>query len=153
MSSLIVGKFPNQFAATSAFDKLMSRGLHRKQGNVRCDESVGRSAASASAPTTIKSRVSHQGDRGTHRVLRAPEVLPPPAELGYATLTVEIEDDAAVDDVLAVMQSMHASDVLVVPGEPLPGEDVQFWPDDAQGNATDVARAIDAASRGRRHLH
>src|SRR5512142_3054172 len=74
-SNLIVAKFDNQFAAASAFDKLMSRGLPRRKGVVQCDESVGLSAASASAPTTVVSRVSHRGEReGEKHHLRAPDV-------------------------------------------------------------------------------
>ena len=154
MSNLIVAKFDNQFAAASAFDKLMSRGLPRRKGVVQCDESVGLSAASASAPTTVVSRVSHRGEReGEKHHLRAPDVLPPPIEIGFAVLTVEIDDDNSIEEVIAVMRALEAIDVHVLPGESLKEDDALLWPDEGMGNRTDVDRAIRASQQGKHRLH
>jgi len=154
MSSLIVATFGNQFAAASAFDKLMSRGLHRSRGAVQCDESVGRSAASASAPTTVVSRLSHRGERqGEKRTVRGPERLPPPDDLGLAILTVEIEDDNALEEVMDVMRGTEAIDVHVLPGQTLPEDDAMLWPEHGEGEWADVERAIEAALQGKPRIH
>jgi hypothetical protein len=154
VSNLIVAKFDNQFAAASAFDKLMSRGLPRRKGVVQCDESVGRSAASASAPTTVVSRVSHRGEReGEQHHLRAPDVLPPPMEIGFAVLTVEIDDDRSIEEVVAVMRELEAIDVHILAGESLKEDDASLWPEQAMGDRTDVERAIRASQQGKHRLH
>jgi len=154
VSNLIVAKFDNQFAAASAFDKLMSRGLPRRKGVVQCDESVGRSAASASAPTTVVSRVSHRGEReGEQHHLRAPDVLPPPVEIGFAVLTVEIDDDGSLEEVIAVMRELEAIDVHILAGESLKEDDASLWPEQGMGDRTDVERAIRASQHGKHRLH
>jgi len=154
MSHLIVAKFNNQFAAASAFDKLMSCGLSRGKGVVQCDESVGRSAASASAPTTVISDLSHRGEReGEKKHLRAPDVLPPPMEIGFAVLSVEIDDDASLDQVTAVMRELSAVDVQVLPGQSLTQDAAALWPEQPTGDRTEVERAILASQHGRQRLH
>lgn len=153
MSNLIVAKFDNQFAASSAFDKLMSRGLPRRKGVVQCDESVGGSAASASSPTTVVSRVSHRGERGKEHHLRAPDVLPPPMEIGFAVLSVEIDDDSSLEEVMAVMRELEAIDVHILAGESLTEDDASLWPEQAMGDLTDVERAIRASQQGKHRLH
>lgn len=154
MSNLIVARFANQFAAASAFDKLMSCGLPRAKGVVQCDESVGRSAASASAPTTVVSRVSHRGDReGERQHVRAPEDLPPPAAIGVAVLSVEIDDDGALEQVMLVMRELDAVDVHILPGESLHEDDASLWPANTEGDRTDVDRAIRASQQDKRRLH
>lgn len=126
MSNLIVAKFDNQFAAASAFDKLMSRGLPRRKGVVQCDESIGRSAT--------------------------PEVLPP-MEIGFAVLTVEIDDDRSLEQVIAVMRELEAIDVHILAGKSLTEDDASLWPDQAMGDRTDVERAIRASQQGKHRLH
>lgn len=154
MSNLIVAKFDNQFSASSAFDKLMSCGLPRRKGVVQCDESVDRSAASTSAATTAVSRVSHRGKReGEKQHLREPDALPPAVDIGFAVLTVEIDDDAGLEQVMAVMRELDAVDVHILPGESLSKDDASLWPEQAQGDRTDVERAIDASQRGKPRLH
>jgi hypothetical protein len=154
MSSLVVAKFDNQFAATSAFDKLMSRGLRRREGVVQCDESIGRSAASSSAPTSVISHVSHRGKReGERRALRTPAEQPNPRAFGAAILVVEIHDDRALDEVMDVMRGMHALDVHVLPGKTLEENDAPTWPEPDMGMEDEVDRAIDAALRGRPRVH
>lgn len=121
---------------------------------MQCDESVGHIASSSSAPTTVVSRASHQGKReGEHDVLRAPDTLPPPSDMGLATLTVEIENDVLLEDVLGVMQSSGASDVRVTPDESLQAEDPALWPDQGTGSPTDVDRAMAAARGGNKPTH
>jgi hypothetical protein len=150
MSSLIVAKFDTQFAAAAAFDRLMSRGLQRGHGVVQCDESVGHSASSASAPTTVVSRVSHRGERqGEKRVMRAPDTLPPPMQLGFATLSVQIDDDASIEEVMGVMRGLDAVDVHILPGELLHEVDASSWPEQGMGSRADVERAIRAARQGK----
>jgi len=154
MSSLIVAKFDTQYAAASAFDKLMSRGLRRQSGVVQCDESVGRSASSSSAPTTVVSQVSHRGEReGEKRAVRQPATLPPPVEIGFAVLTVQIDDDSSLEEVMAVMRGLDALDVHILPGESLPRENTQLWPEHGEGSRNDVDRAIRASQRGRYRIH
>lgn len=154
MSALIVAKFSNQFGAASAFDKLMSRGLPRRKGVVQCDESVGHSAASASAPTTVVSRVSHRGERdGKQHHLRGPASLPPAVEIGFAVLTVEIDDDAMIEEVTVMLRELHAVDVHVLPGETLQEDDASLWPEQGTGSQLDVDRAIFASQQGKPRLH
>jgi len=154
MSSLIVAKFDTQYAAVSALEKLMSRGLRQEHGVVQCDESVGRSASSSSAPTSVVSQLSHRGEReGEKRAVRAPDVLPNPADMGLAVLTVQIDDDAAIEVVMGVMRGLDALDVHILPGETLPHEERDLAPHHGAGSSTDVDRAISASQRGKRHLH
>jgi hypothetical protein len=154
MSSLVIAIFNNQFAATSAFDKLMARGLSRCEGVVRCDESVSGCAASASAPTTVVSRVSHLGKReGARSTVRIPGALPRPDELGFAVLAVEIHNDDALAEVVDVMHGLDALDVHIQPGEMLQENDASIWPDQGMGNSTDVDRAIQASRAGRPRVH
>jgi hypothetical protein len=47
----------------SIVERLFARGLRRDQVVLSFDESVGNSAASAGAPTTVISTVSHLGNR------------------------------------------------------------------------------------------
>lgn len=154
MSSLIVAKFHNQFAAASAFDKLMSRGLRRQRGTVQCDESVGRSAASASAPTTVVSQLSHRGERaGEKQAVRSPDALPSPVEIGFAVLTVEIDDDGALEEVMDVMRGLDALDVHILPGQTLHQDDAALWPELEVGSGVDVDRAVRASLRGKPRVH
>lgn len=157
MSSLVVATFGNQFAAASAFEKLMSRGLRRRKSTVQCDESVGGSAASASAPTTVVSKLSHRGERhGEKRVVRAPEKLPDPDDLGMAILTVEIDDDSALEEVMEVMRGTEAIDVHILPGTALREDNALMWPElgeQSEGDWADVEHAIDAALRGKPRVH
>lgn len=154
MSSLIIARFDSQFAAASAFDKLMSRGLYRRQGVVQCDESVDGSPASASAPTSVVSQLSHQGQRdGGKHVVRGPAPGHDPAEIGSAVLTVEIDDDQSLEEVMEVMQAMDAVNVHIVPGETLGDNDAPLWPEQSLGPWADVQRAIRASRRGKPRVH
>lgn len=154
MSALIVAKFSNQFGAASAFDKLMSRGLPRRKGVVQCDESVGGSAASSSAPTTVVSRLSHRGEReGKQHHLREPASLPPAVEIGFAVLTVEIDDDALIEEVTDMLRGLHAVDVHVFPGQALQEDEASLWPEQGMGSQSDVDRAIFASQQGKPRLH
>lgn len=154
MSALIVAKFSHQFGAASAFDKLMSRGLPRRKGVVQCDESVGGSAASSSAPTTVVSRLSHRGEReGKHHHLREPASLPPAVEIGFAVLTVEIDDDAQIQEVTDILRGLHAVDVHVLADASLPEDEASLWPELGMGSQADVDRAIFASQQGKPRLH
>jgi hypothetical protein len=154
MSTLIVAKFRNQFAAASAFDKLMSRGLSRRKGAVQCDESVGNSAASSSTPTTF---VSPAIDQSEHKYdkwqLRSPDALPPAVEMGFSVLTIEIDDDGTLEEVRDVMRGLGAVDINILPGESLKEDDTSAWPEPAMGNRTDVDRAIRASQQGKPRIH
>ncbi|QNK02037.1 hypothetical protein [Dyella telluris] len=154
MSSLIVARFGSQFAAASAFAKLMSCGLYRRKGVVQCDESVDGSPASASAPTSVVSSVSHQGRRdGAKHVLRGPEASPDPADMGSAILTVEIDDDQPLEEVMEVMRAMDAVHVHILPGKILDDNDAPLWPEEGLGRWADVQRAVRASRRGKPRLH
>lgn len=156
MSSLVIAMFGNQFAAASAFDTLMSHGLRRRKDIVQCAESVDLSAG-ASAPTAVVSRLRHHSKRLKEKqAVRAPRTLPPPDELGMTILTVEIDDDSALEVVMEVMRSMNALDVHILPGAALREEDALPWPEPSGQNEddwVDIERAIEAALRGKPRVH
>lgn len=73
--------------------------------------------------------------------------------MGLAVLTVQIDDDAAIEVVMGVMRGLDALDVHIFPGETLPHEERDLAPHHGVGSSTDVDRAISASQRGKRHLH
>ena len=111
MNDIVIAEFDTQFAACAALDKLISRGLPRQGAHIRSTESIGGSAASSSAPTSVVSRVSHRS-ADTHEV-RAPASPPDPAVFGHATLTVRLSDQLSLEDMLQLMQRCRLQSSLV----------------------------------------
>ncbi len=148
MSHLIVAKFDNQFAAASASCKLLSRGMQRSHVVSYLNESVGNSAASSSAPTSIISRVGQPGHQAERRVseLRSPSHLPAPATMGHAVLTVDAGDEITADEVRHILELVGATSIETLDME-APIENPSMWPEHATGLPIDVERAI-CASRG-----
>lgn len=146
MSDLVVADFDTQFAASAALDRLIARGLHRRSAFVCSSESVGGSAASSSAPTTVVSRFSHHAtpDRDT----RAPADMRPPAQVGQATLTIELSALVALEDIMKLMQSSGARCVHVLVNQRPCMENAALTPDVDYGSPTDVSRAVEASRSG-----
>ena len=148
MSNLIVAKFDSQFAAASVINKLLARGVRHAHVLACVDESVGNSAASSSAPTSVVSHISHQGHREGQKAseLRSPSHLPGPAQMGHAVVTVELDDEMPVDDVRHLMELVGATSIEMQDAGVLI-ENPLLWPDYGTGYAIDVERAI-CATRG-----
>ncbi|WP_445147027.1 hypothetical protein [Dyella sp. Tek66A03] len=148
MPNLIVAKFDSQFAAASVVDKLLSRGLQRAHVVTCVDESVGNSAASASAPTSVVSRISHQGHRENQKLLelRSPSSLPGPAQMGRAVVTVELDDEMTADEVRHLIEHVGATSIELLNMQ-APIESQLMWPDHGTSSSVDVERAI-CATRG-----
>jgi hypothetical protein len=146
MPTLIVAHFDNQFAACAAVDKLLSRGIRREHLVLDVDESVGNSAASASAPTSVLSNVSHHGASAGHRhvELRSPSHATEPSRFGHAVLTMELDDEMPADDVRHLLSASGAVSLQAL-DQPLPPENPMMWPAHGSGSPIDVERAICAA--------
>lgn len=148
MSHLIVARFDNQFAATSVSDKLLSRGIRPAHIVIQVDESVGNSSASASAPTSIVSLISHLGHREHKKSLefRSPSSIPAPALIGQAMVSVVIDGEMTADDVRHLMQLMGATSIELREGD-APIENPLMSPEHGSCSPLDLERAI-SASRG-----
>ncbi|PXV55808.1 hypothetical protein SAMN04487785_108193 [Dyella jiangningensis] len=143
MNDIVIAEFDTQFAACAALDKLISRGLPRQGAHIRSTESIGGSAASSSAPTSVVSRVSHRS-ADTHEV-RAPASPPDPAVFGHATLTVRLSDQLSLEDMLQLMQRTGARQVQVLEDQDMDAEDAALSPDVDYGKPEDLDRAIKAS--------
>lgn len=148
MPNLIVAQFDNQFAAASVIDKLLARGMRRMHVQSCVDESVGNSAASASAPTSIVSRISHLGHREGQRAseLRSPSHPPGPEQMGHTVVMVELDDEIPAGDIRHLMKRAGATSIEFQDADP-PMENPLMWPDYGTSSAVDVERAI-CATRG-----
>jgi hypothetical protein len=143
MSDLVIAEFDTQFAASSALDKLLSRGMRRDDAVVCCSESIGDSPASSSAPTTVVSRFSHHAMSRSE--VRSPAADRNPSLVGHATLTVELADRVPLEDVMRVMRQAGASGVHVVVDQPFDRDDPHLSPIVDYGSPADVAHAIEAS--------
>ncbi|WP_266171181.1 hypothetical protein [Dyella subtropica] len=152
MPNLIVAKFDTQFAAASAEGKLLSRGMQRAHVTTCVDESVGNSAASSSAPTSVVSSISHQGHREHQKVseLRSPSSLPGPAQMGHAVVTVELDDEMSADDVRHLLELVGARSIELLDMK-APTENPLLCPEHGTSASVDVERAI-CATRGSESL-
>ena len=150
MIDLILADFETQFDASAAAERLISYGLQREQVVLQVDESVGRSAASASAPTTEVSAVSHTGkqDHDDKATLRAPTHTRDPAQVGHATIAVELHGELTVQDAQNVLADAGACSIRLAHREIKVHERAAIWP--TQGNAShkQVKQAVDAARGG-----
>lgn len=144
MSDLVIAEFKTQFAASSALDKLISRGMRRDDAVVCSSESIGDSSASSSAPTTVISRVSHHAM--PRNEVRSPAEDRSPSCVAHTTLTVELASMVPLEDVMRVMKTAGACGVHVVVNQSLDREDPHLLPSIDYGSPNDVAHAI-AASR------
>ncbi|GLQ89321.1 hypothetical protein [Dyella flagellata] len=158
MAELVVACFDTQFEASAAAEKLLSRGLPREQIVLSCDESVGNSPSSSSAPTTVISEVSHTGridtTTGRERPKRAtfsdrtPMQLPDPSLIGHSTLVIELHGEMSMDDACALLESAGASSVRSPEQKKHRGENPQMWPAVGRASQEDVQRSVDAAKGG-----
>jgi hypothetical protein len=143
MTDLVIAEFETQFAASSAWEKLQSRGMRRDGGVVCSSESVGGSSASSSAPTTVVSRFSHHAV--PRNEVRAPAETTDPTQFAHATLTVELAGPVALEDIMQIMKRSGACGVHLVVNQRFDREDSQWAPAVDYGSPLDVARAVDAA--------
>ncbi|RUL78366.1 hypothetical protein [Dyella choica] len=148
MPNLMIAKFDTQFAAASAEGKLLSRGLPHAHVTISVDESVGNSAASSSAPTSVVSSISHQGRREHRKVseLRSPSRLPEPAQMGHAVVTVELDEEMTADEVRHLMALVGATSIELS-NRKAPIENSSMFPEHGASSSVDVERAI-CATRG-----
>lgn len=143
MSDLVIAEFKTQFAAPSALDKLISRGMRRDDAVVCSSESIGGSSASSSAPTTVVSRISHHAI--PRNEIRSPAEDRHPSSVAHATLTVELAGMVPLEDIMRVMKKAGACGVHVVVNRPLDREDPHLMPSIEYGSPSDVAHAIEAS--------
>jgi hypothetical protein len=152
MADSLTAIFSTQGAAAAAVEKLLARGLPREHVVMRIDESVGNSAASSSAPTTVISGVSHAGPRETERHVlysRSPFDVTPPDTFGHATVILDIVGDLSADYMLNLL--IEAGATSVVHGDvTLPKENPDTSPVVDTGDPEDVEKAI-AATRAGEH--
>jgi hypothetical protein len=156
MTDLIVARFDTQFAACSAVDKLLSRRIRREQIVLSFDESVGNSAASSSAPTTVVSRVSHRGPKlgpkavGPERrssSFRSPQILPNPARFGHTMISLELRGELSAAQASSLLEKAGGHSITHESQAQL-AENPSMWPENASAPGLDVDRAIDAARGG-----
>jgi hypothetical protein len=143
MSDLVIADFETQFAASSALDKLLSRGMRRDDAVICCSESIGGSAASSSAPTTVISRISHHAI--PRNEIRSPAEDRDPSHVAHATLTVELAGMMPLEDIMQVMRRAGACGVHFLVNQRLDREDPHMLPPVDYGSPRDVAHAIDAS--------
>ncbi|HUA80108.1 MAG TPA: hypothetical protein VL997_07040 [Dyella sp.] len=157
MTELVVACFDTQYEASSAAEKLLSRGFQREQIVLTFDESIQSVPSSSSAPTTVISEVSHTGSidtstghektKNTHRPSGRQEI-PDPALIGHTTLVVALHGEMSMDEVCALLGDAGASAVNAKePKEPRI-ENASMWPSQGQASREDVQRSIDAAKGG-----
>ena len=149
MSNLIVASFSNQFAGSSAVEKLLSCGVKREHIAISTDESVGNSEASSSTPTSILSWIGHFGMRVGQKPfeLRSPANQTDPVQFGHMMVAVQVETEATVADIHHLLSASGAVTVEYLEQE-LPKEDPHMWPEHERGSLIDVRRAIDACRGG-----
>lgn len=143
MSDLVIAEFETQFAASSALDKLMSRGMRRDDATVCSSESVGDSSASSSAPTTVISRFSHHAI--PRNEVRSPAEDRKPSCVAHTKLTVELTGMMPLEDIMRIMKKAGACGVHVVVNQPLEREDPHLLPHVQYGSPRDVAHAVAAS--------
>ncbi|HEV2679536.1 MAG TPA: hypothetical protein VGV14_03475 [Rhodanobacter sp.] len=150
MSPQLVADFTTQFAAMAAANKLLSCGLGREHVVVQVNGSVGKSAAGASASTSVVSNVGAKNHRESDAASEAasyPSHLPRPAQFGQAQVSVALEDGLSADDVRFILELAGAQSIRCV-DEKFVREDPRVWPSDPQGNSDDVQRAIEVSRAG-----
>lgn len=158
MAELVVACFDTQFQASAAAEKLLSRGLQREQIVLSCDESVGRSPSSSSAPTTVISQVSHTGridtTTGQEKYKRSaisdrtPLQLPDPRLIGHSTLVIELHGEMSMDDACALLESAGARSVRSPEHRTQHLEDPRMWPTLGRASQEEVQRSVEAAKNG-----
>jgi hypothetical protein len=156
MADLMVAGFDTQFAGMAVMERLIARGLRRSQVVLSVDESVGNSAASASAPTSVISTVSHQGRRiikdalgKTHHDsgFRSPGDVTNPKLFGYTVVTVRLTGELPDDQIHRLFDNGGAQWVVRKNGAST-AENPDMWPDHGHASKVDVQRAIDAVRLG-----
>jgi hypothetical protein len=148
MSEIIIATFTNQFMAAAARSKLLSYGMRPDCAQIRCEESVGGSAASSSNATSVVSRVSDQGTQsGHHHELRAPATTAAPQDLARAELVLDLRDNASEDEVRRVLELAGAVGIQKS-NESFVHENPAFLPELGLAKKVDVDRAIDASRLG-----
>ena len=155
MADLIVARFDTQFAGMAILERLLARGWRSDQVALGVDESVGNSAASSSAPTTVISTISHLGKRvirdaagKTHRDsgIRSPGNDTDPKFFGYTVVTVQLPGELSADQVMHLLHDGGAHSVVRENAAFVP-ENPAMWPDYGHASKIDVQRAV-AAVRG-----
>lgn len=155
MADLIIAGFYTQFAGMAFLEGLLARGFRRDQVAISVDDSVGNSAASSSAPTTVISAISHLGKRVVRTAsgkmrrdsgFRSPSDATDPKRFGYAVVTVQLPGELSAETILHLLENGEAHSVVRASGA-FPQESPDMWPDYGHASKIDVERAI-AAARG-----
>jgi hypothetical protein len=156
VADLIVARFDTQFAGMATLERLVARGLRRSQVVLSVDESVGNSAASSSAPTTVISTVSHQGRREiqdapgkTHRAsgFRSPGDVTNPKLFGHSIVTIRLTGELPADNICRLLDDGGAQSIVRHNGIPAV-EHPDMWPDNGEALEIDVQRAVAAVNGG-----
>jgi len=156
VADLMVAGFETQFAGMAVMERLIARGLRRSQVVLSVDESVGNSAASASAPTTVVSAVSHQGRREIedaagkkHRDsgFRSPGYVTHPKLFGYSVVTVRLTGELPDDQIYRLLDDSGARSIIQKNGLSV-AENPDMWPDHGRASKIDLQRAIAAVKGG-----
>jgi hypothetical protein len=138
MSLFVVAGFPNQFAAGSIVDKLLSRGIHRD----RIATSVDPREAVASPVVSELDRVGR-----TNAAKHARNAAPTPAEAGHVMVAVEIDNEMSQDDLCWFLETAGAESLSVL-DEGASGSRSGEPPSQEAAVSIDVERAICATRRG-----
>jgi hypothetical protein len=156
VADLIIAKFETQFAGMAIFERLLARGLRRDQIVLSVDESVGNSAASSSAPTTVISTVSHLGQRESRDAaektprtsgFRSPSDVPDPKAFGYTVVTVQLPCELSADQVFHLLGDAGAQSIIRKNAASL-AENPNMWPEIGHASNIDVQRAMAAVKGG-----
>ncbi len=156
MADLIVARFDTQFAGMAVYERLLARGVRRDQIALSVDESVGNSAASSSAPTTVISSISHLGKREersaagkTRRAssFRSPGNPTSPKTFGYTVVTIQLSGVLSADQVRHFLDDSGAKSIVRESGALL-AENPSMWPEIGHASNIDVQRAIAAVKGG-----
>lgn len=155
MADLIVARFDTQFAGMAILERLLARGWRSDQVTLGVDESVGNSAASSSAPTTVISTISHLGKRVIRDAagkahhdsgFRSPGDVTNPKFFGYTVVTVQLPGELSADQVSHLLNDGGAHSIVRENGVFL-RENPDMWPECGHASKIDVQRAV-AAVRG-----
>lgn len=156
MSQLIIAEFHDQFAASSAVNKLLSRGVRRDQVASRFEESLGDTPRAAATPTTVVPATSRDAEGSTKKdgklaQNRLPQYGLNPERFGHTVVSVAVGDEISAEDIQQWLKAEGAHDLRSASGD-LPVADARTHAalDTAESAAAkaDVQRAINASRGG-----
>lgn len=156
MSQLIIAQFNDQFTASAAVEKLLSRGVRREQVATRLEESMRDTPLAEATPTTAIPPASREGDGATKKdgklaQTRLPQYGVEPERFGRTVVTVAVGSDSAAEDIQQWLKAEGAVDLRSIEGELQVDGAHHSTGSETQSTAAaeaDVQRAIDASRGG-----